>query len=395
MSVQPDKINISIHLLPEFGWTIDGEPVYGPGSAFQGYVRVELPEHQPIEKIDRLRVLFHASEALALSKPTESYNGPKCERQQFFGTQRILWRCKTGAYQDTNDRIQDFPFTIQMPLVQFPPSILIKNVYCCKFRLQAYLETRDDKLIAAAECPLSYTPLIETRITKPTQPFMIGKVWPGSSSVRSNSSSNNRSEPMIRIELESLTYVAGDCITPHIVSPTDCRCQMALLRTTISTRGANGKHMITTTVAETTGKELVIPSDLIPTVSYGRLMTIQYSLCVKIFPREPNIAQQKNNGLLSRLLKSSGPSATFDDIPIQIGTLGYGIRGPCDLVPYTNFKSVFDRSSDNSLPTLPVPEFLSTTEHKDCLPVYESYHLPSYDEDILSQKTVDTCTSLS
>ncbi|CDH52335.1 hypothetical protein RO3G_08209 [Lichtheimia corymbifera JMRC:FSU:9682] len=390
MSLSPDQINISIHLLPEFGWTIDGEPVYGPGSAFQGYVRVELPEQPLKEKIDRLRVLFHASEAIALTKPKD--DGSKYKRQQFFGTQRILWRCKTGGYEDSHGRVQDFPFTIQMPLVQFPPSMLIKNVYCCKFRLEAFLETRDDKLLAAAECPLSYTPLIETRTTKLTQPYVIAKTWPGPSS---SGSGNNNIGPIIRIELESLTFVAGDCITPRIVFPTECSYQIALLRSTISTRDTNKTHMITTIVAEATDEELVIPSDLIPSVSYGRLMTIQYSLCIKVYSREPNITQQKNTGLLSRLLKSSPATVTFDDIPIQIGTLGYGIRGPSDLAPYTEFKDVFDRSSDSSLPPLPVPEFVSTTEYNDCLPVYESYHLPSYEEDILSQKTVDSCTSLS
>lgn len=362
-----------------------------PYTPTPGYVRVELPEQPLKENIDRLRVLFHASEAIALTKPKD--NGSKYKRQQFFGTQRILWRCKTGAYQDSHGRVQDFPFTIQMPLVQFPPSMLIKNVYCCKFRLEAFLETRDDKLLAAADCPLSYTPLIETRTTKLTQPYVIAKTWPGPSS--SGNSNNNNIGPIIRVELESLTFVAGDCITPRIVSPTECSYQIALLRSTISTRDTNKRHMITTIVAEATDEELVIPSDLIPSVSYGRLMTIQYSLCIKVYPREPNIAQQKNTGLLSRLLKSSPAAVTFDDIPIQIGTLGYGIRGPSDLAPYTEFKDVFDRSSDSSLPPLPVPEFVSTTEYNDCLPVYESYHLPSYEEDILSQKTVDSCTSLS
>lgn len=34
-SVDP-VINISIELLPEFGFTVQDEPVYGPGSVFQG-----------------------------------------------------------------------------------------------------------------------------------------------------------------------------------------------------------------------------------------------------------------------------------------------------------------------------------------------------------------------
>jgi hypothetical protein len=30
--------SLSIELLPEFGWSIKNQPVYGPGSVFQGIV---------------------------------------------------------------------------------------------------------------------------------------------------------------------------------------------------------------------------------------------------------------------------------------------------------------------------------------------------------------------
>lgn len=39
MTITPSSdpiISISIELLPEFGFTIQDEPVYGPGSVFQG-----------------------------------------------------------------------------------------------------------------------------------------------------------------------------------------------------------------------------------------------------------------------------------------------------------------------------------------------------------------------
>lgn len=31
-----DQVEMSIELLPEFGWSIQGRPVFGPGSVFQG-----------------------------------------------------------------------------------------------------------------------------------------------------------------------------------------------------------------------------------------------------------------------------------------------------------------------------------------------------------------------
>lgn len=36
MSLSKDCCSLEIELLPEFGWSIKDEPVYGPGSVFQG-----------------------------------------------------------------------------------------------------------------------------------------------------------------------------------------------------------------------------------------------------------------------------------------------------------------------------------------------------------------------
>lgn len=34
--ISSENYSLSIELLPEFGWSIKGQPVYGPGSVFQG-----------------------------------------------------------------------------------------------------------------------------------------------------------------------------------------------------------------------------------------------------------------------------------------------------------------------------------------------------------------------
>lgn len=36
MSTSKKTCSLSIELLPEFGWSIRNQPVYGPGSVFQG-----------------------------------------------------------------------------------------------------------------------------------------------------------------------------------------------------------------------------------------------------------------------------------------------------------------------------------------------------------------------
>lgn len=58
-SVDP-VISISIELLPEFGFTVQDEPVYGPGSVFQGIVHLKMKE-TPVAA-DRIVIAFRGAE---------------------------------------------------------------------------------------------------------------------------------------------------------------------------------------------------------------------------------------------------------------------------------------------------------------------------------------------
>jgi hypothetical protein len=42
MPSEKEACSVSIELLPEFGWSINGQPVYGPGSVFQGIVHKDV-----------------------------------------------------------------------------------------------------------------------------------------------------------------------------------------------------------------------------------------------------------------------------------------------------------------------------------------------------------------
>lgn len=50
MTITPSTdpvISISIELLPEFGFTVQDEPVYGPGSVFQGMLHIDrIMQHE-------------------------------------------------------------------------------------------------------------------------------------------------------------------------------------------------------------------------------------------------------------------------------------------------------------------------------------------------------------
>jgi len=50
MTITPSTdpiVSISIELLPEFGFTVQDEPVYGPGSVFQGMSHIDrIMQHE-------------------------------------------------------------------------------------------------------------------------------------------------------------------------------------------------------------------------------------------------------------------------------------------------------------------------------------------------------------
>ncbi|KAG0166126.1 hypothetical protein DFQ28_004911 [Apophysomyces sp. BC1034] len=332
---------LSVVLLPEFGWTIQDQPVYGPGSVFQGYVQLTLEEPVAARQI---RVVFHADE----STIQRGY------REQFFGTQRILWENKTNN-NILGEPSYRFYFTIQMPLVQFPPSML-SDQYRCAFKLTAHLDLLEYPSIQVHK-PVLYMPFIETRLLKTPLVFK---------DTKHNTSAS--------FKVCALDYVPGDVLTGTLkIDGEATKVSMELRQILTLNRGeqqytkimTSSIHKISNTHTKIT---LDLPQDLAPSFSYGRVMSVAYKLSVKV---------ERKGALRSK-------QWTFD-LPITIGTLGYGIRASDELQLYTSFRGVFDTNSSNSSdPLLPVPRFMRAIEYEESLPVYESDRLPSYDTAIVS-----------
>jgi hypothetical protein len=114
-------------------------------------------------------------------------------------------------------------------------------------------------------------------------------------------------------------------------------------------------------ISSTFDISLPIPVETTPSFSYSPIFSIGYQLQISI----------KQKKIWSALLE-------LPDIPITIGTLGYGIRSSQELKVYSAFKSVFDQGQDNT-DTLPVPRYLQVVEYEDCLPPYEDQRLPLYE----------------
>ncbi|CEI99864.1 hypothetical protein RMCBS344292_13943 [Rhizopus microsporus] len=189
-------IDIHIELLPEFGFTVQNEPVYGPGSVFQGIVHLKLKE-VPVAA-DKIILTFRGAE-----NATAIHNGSyfivpllkKNKKKHFFGMQQSLWQ-RTREDCLLAETEYHFPFTIQMSVTQFPPSLEHK-LYQSKFILTA-------KLIRSAftlptmmtQKEINYMPFIETSLLK--KPVITTK--------------NNNTKPFVTVKLHSLEYVPGDTI---------------------------------------------------------------------------------------------------------------------------------------------------------------------------------------
>ncbi|KAF7729352.1 hypothetical protein EC973_004608 [Apophysomyces ossiformis] len=331
---------LSIILLPEFGWTIQDQPVYGPGSVFQGFVQLDLK--QPI-MADRIRLVFHASE----STFERGYH------EQFFGTQRVLWDSKANGtlLEEPSNR---FYFTIQMPLVQFPPSMQTEQ-YRCAFRLTAHLDLPGNQSIQEQK-PVLYMPFIETCLLKTPLEFR-----------------DTKHDTTAIFKVNALDYVPGDRISGSLEFDSEATgVSVKLFQiSTLLQENKQCSKVVTSNAHKLKQSRmqvsLELPQDLTPSFSYGRVISISYKLCVNI--------EHKGAFRLKQW--------AFE-LPITIGTLGYGIRASDDLQLYTSFRSVFDTSNSPSGPSLPVPRFMRAIEYEESLPVYVPERLPPYNDIIMS-----------
>ncbi|KAG0166125.1 hypothetical protein DFQ28_004912 [Apophysomyces sp. BC1034] len=346
MSTTQSDTQISISLLPEFGWAIKGEPVYGPGSVFQGAVHLQLAH--PVQA-DRIRLVFQAIESIPSFEVSPGII--RAHRHQIFGVQQVLWDSK-GAAQRLSDKSYRFPFTIQMPIVNFPPSAEHEH-YRCRFQLSAYLDCRPVALVTRKT--VAYMPFLETCLLK-------------SPLVRTAT----RGDLTAKVQLYALDYVPGDPATVPV--------QVSLPKKSPATRVSVKLYQITKClvskdvpkltkvvasvvepIESSSTVTLPIPIDITPSLCYSNLASVTYRLHIGI----------ERKGMFT-------PSLKFEDIPVTIGTLGYGIRSADDLQVYTIFSEHLKESNTSN--TMPAPQFMRSIEYEDALPLYEPNCLPAYSE---------------
>ncbi|KAL0080199.1 hypothetical protein J3Q64DRAFT_1680670 [Phycomyces blakesleeanus] len=349
---------MKINLVSEHGTTSD-QTFYCPGSVIQGSVSLSFSK-----KVDptRVRLVFEASEGINLSTATPGAVSNRLNN--LFRVQSTLWEKNESDQLTESD--YTFPFNIQLPMVQFPPS-MDEITYRCVYRLTAYLDLSKSRqgIITLAQKKINFVPFIETAILKSPLTEEI-----------------TRNGIRMVTKLTSLNYVSGDKIPISLRfstaknKPVSLSIKLSQIINFITdeeyplekTTMVSSSRVLAagTTYHETC---LEIPSDTSPTFDYGRMISVSYILKITM-----------GHKYCAGLLQSSEVSV---ELPIHIGTLGCGIRPPDDLKMYTIFlKSSSARSSDSTsdfgLEPIPPPRFLKLVEYENALPVYTPERLPDY-----------------
>lgn len=326
---------IKIDLYPEFGWMMNGEAVYAPGSIFEGDVTIK--SDTPLQKAT-LKMLFIGAENIR--PDIAAMSGVLMKQSPFFAVRTMLVG-KEGPSEIAAGTHQ-YPFAIQFPMINYPPSY--EHSMCkCSFRLVAILQVEDQPR-QYCERQVNYIPYIETNPLKSHHTITTQKC---------------------SVTLPSLSYVSSDEIpisydsSQHGLSAISVKLRRRLSYGVEGSINHIDEYVFQT---ETKFHEPVfggttyfeLPEVLTPSIDYSDCMTMSYTL-------EISLKRSKFLGC-AILLK----------IPITIGTMGPGIHTPTELKPYKKAKPGTPCGRNT------VPSFVPRIEYEDCLPEYDECRLPDY-----------------
>ncbi|GAN08949.1 hypothetical protein MAM1_0233c08469 [Mucor ambiguus] len=327
---------------------------------------------------------------------------------QLFGVRHTLWK-----KLDDDDGLNamttyKFLFTVQMPYVQFPPSMQ-HDYYRCTYKLSAFL----DPSLGYGEVPvmsqrsINYIPLTETRLLKAPLYLKDQK-----SRRKQVPSPNNM--PSATVKLHSVEYLSGDTIQATVCpkfTESNSSCNVYDYHVTmnlyqISSFSADSVPILSQLVdtkshhvevqQDKNGNKstefcvgLKLKEDLPPSFEYSKIMTLTYKLKVKVYIKKrktsfsltaamqskPTEGSKKLKEMMTTLPWPSTAMYTFE-AAIVVGTMSRGVRAGEDLQDYASF-----RASE-----VPIPRFIKHIEYEDELPRYESTRLPSYTSEIVQQQ---------
>lgn len=297
------------------------------------------------DRITKIKLTFSCMESIVPYTITPGV--VRSSRKLIFSVSKIL------RVNDTTKSEYNIPFTVQIPMVQFPPSVKHPH-YRCEYKLSAApIDTPDH----GVTLPIIYMPFIETSLLKSpllmttttkelaatiVQLYTLGFV-PGddlNASIKFSSSLLEKKQMTVVMEVRQNTCILAFDDVPDQVK-TICSKTLSITEC----------HM---------DMNLLLPADLTPSF-VGNLVSVSYTLHIRV----------ESKGML--LWKNA---TKILDTPIVIGTLGYGIQSYSALKSY----SAWNEASMMETEPMPLPVFMDTVEYEDALPVYESSSLPCYYE---------------
>lgn len=328
---------------------------------YKGSVNLNLDTPMPIEKI---RLVFYAIEIIPSFEVSPGVI--RSAKNMIFSTQTVLWQSNQNL-QLSQKPNHLFPFTIQMPMIQFPPSVDHAS-YKCNFLLVALLDTPTlDIPVIKKEVPVLCMPFVETSLLKiPTvlntqkkslsakvqmtaQEFVFGDNISLNLHVERKNNSEKKSKNSLQFVTAHLKLIQTLSIRDLDDIPDQIKCVASVSSNLLLIKSLDGSGMYCD--GDLT---LKIPYDISPSYDYGKLANISYQLQITV--------EQK--GPLGNIWKQC---VSLDSVHITIGTLGYGIRSPNEIKLY----------SDLDTPISPL--FMKAVEYEDALPLYDSCKLPSYE----------------
>ncbi|KAI8642399.1 hypothetical protein BD408DRAFT_475820 [Parasitella parasitica] len=293
-----------IELLPEFGWSVKDLPVYR-------FVKLNLKLLDLV--VERVPLAFCAAEMIP---PFELSLGVlRTTKQTLFYTQQVLWESKQHVSTLNTNVNYSFPFTIQMPMVQFPPSM----DHNTSIIFMPYIETNILKLLLSLEAAKAH---LSVKVKMSSQDFI-----PGISILISLDVKSNKLGPANG----SFQYV-----TAHLK-----------LVQTLQIHDFNDISKQTATVANVAHKLLMVKS-----------LSAKGSYC--------------HADLELELLTNITPSYDYGSLVEITDKLYINVEQKGPLGGIWNY-------NPSNTKLMPLPKFMKAIEYEDALPLYDASRLPDYE----------------
>jgi hypothetical protein len=370
MGNKDSNIQFEILFYPQYQ-NEHGQAICYPGSVLEGVVKLIAASPIPVHHI---KLVFKATERV--NYDAMGWEKSKTTDDRLFAVRTILWGFPVGAQVpsdawpilETGEHL--FPFTCQMPVINFPPTFQ-HHLIATAFSMIVSVERPKQMPILSKPVHLQFQPIIETMPVKNLH-ALIEETRLGQS-------------VSAKVSIPRLAYniyqdVLSIPITIQFFSPDENLMGISQLHAYIKryyqinykTFSRNevttitSHHLAKLPSSNTLTFQLKMPEreEIPPTLTYSNHLKIEYRLVVTVKVRHGPLNMKKK----------------LFDAPLTFGTLPPGTRAPRQLEPYSRL--VDNRSSVHSKPTFLKPEPVSEEEF---LPAYDSEEIPpSYRSNIPS-----------